>query len=311
MTTAEAGRADDLGRAVVYMILAAISLPLLNASAKYLTSEYHVLQIAWARYAGHFVYMFVAFAPRRGAALLRTSRWRMQLLRSSLLCAATLIYITALSDIALTTAAAISFTAPFIVTALAPAVLGERVDLRRWTAVAVGFAGALIVIRPGHAIDLAALLVLGSATASALYQLLSRKLAASEPADTSITYVAITGFVLLSFPLPFVWRTPETAADVALLAGLGLFGGLGHYCMGRAFELAPAPFVSPFTYLQLVGATLLGFLVFGHLPDAWVWAGALIIVASGAYILVAARGRAGGPKTPPRRAGRRAHRPQA
>ena len=137
--------------------------------------------------------------------------------------------------------------------------------------------------------DIAGLLVLGSAAASAVYQLLSRKLGASEPTDTSITYVAITGFVLLTFPLPLVWNTPQTAAEIALFAGLGLFGGIGHFCMGRAFELAPAPFVSPFTYLQLVGATLLGFLVFGDLPDAWVWAGSLTIVASGVYILVAAQ----------------------
>lgn len=276
---------------MLFMVLAAISLPLLNASAKFLTAEYHVLQITWARYAGHFVYMLVAFAPRRGAALLHTGEWRLQLLRSSLLCAATLIYITALGEVALTTAAAISFTAPFIVTALAPSVLGERVDLRRWLAIAVGFAGALIVIRPGGEMNLAALLVLGSAIASALYQLLSRKLASRDPADTSITYVAITGFVLLSGPLPFFWRTPETAGDIALFAGLGLFGGIGHYCMGRAFELAPAPFVSPFTYLQLVGATLLGFVVFGHLPDAWVWTGALTIVTSGIYILASSRRR--------------------
>ncbi|HSP26426.1 MAG TPA: DMT family transporter, partial [Saliniramus sp.] len=131
--------------------------------------------------------------------------------------------------------------------------------------------------------------VFGSATSAAFYQLLSRKLAARDPAETSITYIAVTGFLLMTIPLPFVWITPASATDALIFASLGLFGGFGHYFMVRAFELAPAPFVSPFNYLQLTGAVLLGYLVFGHLPDIWMWVGSLTIVASGIYILFSER----------------------
>ena len=145
-------------------------------------------------------------------------------------------------------------------------------------------------MRPGLGVGhSAAFLVFGSATTSALYQILTRKLAAHDPAETSITYIALAGFLITTVPLPFVWQTPASLFDCLVFLGLGLFGGFGHYFMVRAFELAPAPFVSPFNYGQLIGATLLSVVVFGQLPDVWVWAGALVIAGSGVLMLVAER----------------------
>lgn len=277
---------DDLGRAVLYMIVAMTLIPLLNASAKFLTTDYPIVQIVWARYAGHFVYMVLAFAPRRGASLLASSQPGMQLVRSTLLCISTAIYMTALHYVSLTTAAAISFTGPFMVAALAPLMLGERVGAMRWLAIGVGFLGALVVIRPGFGnFEAAAFLVFGSSLFSALYQIMTRKLAAHDRAETSITYIALAGFILTSIPLPFLWKTPQSMLDLLLFVGLGVFGGFGHYFLVRAFELAPAPFISPFNYGQLVGAALLGFVVFGQVPDIWVWIGSAIIAASGLFIL--------------------------
>lgn len=285
--------ADDLNRAVLYMLFAAVLIPLLNASAKYLTRDYPVIEITWARYAGHFVYMIIAFAPRRGLRLFKASRPALQLLRSTLLCVSTLIFITALRYVPLPTATAISFTAPFIVTALAPVLLREAVGLRRWAAVAAGFVGMLVVVRPGIAgANEAALLVLGSAFTSALYQLMTRKLAAHDPAETSITYIALAGFVVTTVPLPFVWVTPASALDAALFVGLGVFGGFGHYFMVRAFELAPAPVVSPFSYSHLMAAPFLSYVVFGQLADLWTGIGALIIVGSGLFMLLGERRQA-------------------
>ena len=106
-----------------------------------------------------------------------------------------------------------------------------------------------------------------------MYQLLTRKLAAHDLAETSITYIALAGFVLTTIPLPFVWKTSVSWHDALLFFGLGLFGGFGHYFIVRAYEIAPAPFVSPFNYLQLIGAALLGFVVFGQLPDVFVCGG--------------------------------------
>ena len=285
-TLRAAAPADDVRRAVLYMLYAAALIPLLNASGKVLTHDYSVIEIAWARYAGHFFYMLLVFAPRRGAALLITSRPVLQLVRSSLLFSSTLIYFSALAVVPLVTAAAISFMAPFIVTTLAPLVLREHVGLRRWVSVGLGFIGAMIVIRPGAAsFEWAALLVFASATGSALYQLLTRKLAAHDPAETSITYIALAGFLLSSLALPFAWRTPATLSDAALFVGLGLFGGFGHYFMVRAYELAPAPMIAPFNYAQLVGSVLLGVAVFGQFPDLWTWVGAALIVATGLFLI--------------------------
>jgi drug/metabolite transporter (DMT)-like permease len=189
------------------MAYAMALIPLLNASAKYLSRDYAIPEIVWARYAGHFFYMLIAFAPRRGIRLLITARPVMQLLRSTLLFASTALYFTAISYVPLPTAAAISFTGPFIVTILAPAVLGEVVGLRRWASVVLGFIGALVIVRPGmDANHWAAFLVFGSATTSALYQLFTRKLAAHDAAETSITYIALAGFVLASALLPFYWQ---------------------------------------------------------------------------------------------------------
>lgn len=290
MASAPQGQGDNLPRAVLYMILVALLIPLLNASAKYLAVSYPVIEITWARYAGHFFYMLLAFAPRLGPSLLATSRPWMQLIRSSLLCFSTLIFITALSHVPLTTATAISFTGPFIVTALAPLLLGEPVSARRWLFVVVGFIGALVILRPGFGdVNPAGLLVLASATFSALYQIMTRKLAALERAETSIIYIALAGFVLTSIPLPFVWVTPRSFTDFMLFIGLGVFGGFGHYFMVRAFELAPAPFVSPFNYLGLIGAAILSSIVFHQLPDIWVWTGALIIAGSGVLMLYGER----------------------
>jgi drug/metabolite transporter (DMT)-like permease len=277
------------------MLAAAVLIPLLNASAKYLAQSYPVLEITWARYAGHFVYMVAFFAPRRGLRLLACSRPGLQILRSTLLCLSTFIFISGLRYVPLPTAAAISFTGPFIVTALAPLVLGEAVGGWRWMAVALGFAGALVVVRPGlEGADPAALLFFGSAFTSALYQLLTRKLAAHDPAETSITYIALAGFVLTTLPLPLVWETPRSWGDAAIFLGLGLFGGFGHYFLVRAFEIAPAPFVSPFNYLQLIGAALLSVVIFGQFPDAFVWIGAAIIAASGLFMLSLERRKLGG-----------------
>ena len=277
---------DDYTRAVLFMMLAAAFIPLLNAAIKYLAPTYPIIELLWARYAGHLGFMLIVFAPRHGRALLASTRPGLQIVRSLLFCSSTFLMFYALGHVPLATAAAISFTAPLIVTALSPLVLGERAELARVVAVTAGFLGALIVVRPGSgALHWAAFLIFGSATSSALTQMLSRKLVRYDSPETSNTYMVVAGFVLATIPLPFFWQPPADVWDAFLFVMLGVLGGLGHYCLVRAFELAPAPFVSPFNYAQILGAALLGFLVFGQLPDLWTWIGAGVIAASGLYIL--------------------------
>ncbi len=287
---APAGPPDQPRRAVAFVLAAVAVLPLINACAKYL-ADYSVFQITWVRYAGHFAFMLLVFLPRSGLDLLRSSCLGLQLTRSALHCTSAVMTFYALAFVPLPTATAISFTAPLIVTALAPLVLGERVRGAHWIAVLVGFAGALVLIRPTGDGDRAAMLILLlNAGFSAVIQLLSRKVSRFDGAATSNTYMVLVGFVLMTAPLPFVWRSPDDAVDVAVFAGLGVAGGIGHYLLVRAYELAPASFVSPFTYAQLLGATLISALVFDQLPDAWTWVGAAIIAGSGWYILRRQRG---------------------
>jgi drug/metabolite transporter (DMT)-like permease len=277
---------ENYARAVLFMLLVAVAFPLLNACIKHLVVTYPVAELLWARYAGHLGFMLVVFAPRYGRSLLASSRPGLQTLRSLLFCGSSFLMFYALGFVPLATAAAISFTAPLIVTAASPFLLGERVGLARWLAVAAGFMGALIVVRPGTgALHWAAFLIFGSAAASASTQLLSRKLAGHDSPETSNTYMVLAGFLITTIALPFVWQPPADHWDTLLFVSLGALGGLGHYWLVRAFELAPASFVSPFNYAQILGAALLSGVVFGQAPDIWTWSGAAIITGSGLFIL--------------------------
>lgn len=273
-------------RGIFFMVAAVAVFPFLNVSVKYLAADYDIAQIVWARYAGHFAFMLLVFLPAYGRRLFATARPGLQILRSVLLFASTSFYFSALGFISIPTAASISFTGPLIVTALAVPMLGEHVGIRRWSAVLIGFVGALIIIRPGlGGTHWAAGLVLGSAACYALYQILTRKLTGQDAAATTITYAAVVGVAAASLATPFIdWRLPADATDWLLFIGLGVFGGLGHWCVVMAFQYAPVPVVSPFGYGQLVGATVLGYAIFGDFPDALTWLGAAIIIGSGLYI---------------------------
>jgi drug/metabolite transporter (DMT)-like permease len=267
------------------MMVAMALLPCLNAAAKALGHGYPTLEIVWARYAGHFAYMCLFFVPQRGLSLFATQHLGTHVLRSSLLILATGVYFSALYYTALPTAATISFVSPFIVTALAGSMLGEPVGPRRWSAAGVGFLGALVILRPGSGVvHMASLLVLISAAANALYQILTRRLADTETAETSNTYIAVVGFVLTSLAVPFVFVPPRSLLDLLLLVSLGAFGGFGHYFVVKALEWGPAAVIAPLNYAQLVVTVLLGYAFFGEFPDGWTWLGAAIIIASGLYI---------------------------
>ncbi|HWI29271.1 MAG TPA: DMT family transporter [Stellaceae bacterium] len=279
-------RGHNIGRAIFYMALAMSLIPCLNASAKYLGRSYPTVEIVWARYAGHFAYMVIVFFPRRGPRLFYTTRFWIQVLRSALLVTATGVYFTALHYTDLPMAAVISFSSPFMMTALSGVMLGEPVGPRRWAAVGVGFLGAMLILRPGTGVvHLASFLVLISAACNALYQLLTRSLAARDSAETSNTYIAVVGFVFTSLIVPFFWQTPRSFLDLALFVGLGIFGGFGHYFIVKALEWGPAAVVAPFNYGQLIGTVIIGYFAFAEWPDAWTWAGAAVIICSGLYIL--------------------------
>ena len=277
--------ATNTVRGIGFMCLAVMLFPFLNAIVKYLGADYAMTQVIWLRYLGHFALMLIIFLPFHGRAFFRTKNLGAQVIRSLLLLGSTSCYFMALTYLPLTTAASISFTSPLIVTALSVPFLGEKVGPRRWAAICVGFIGAMIIIRPGgadfHGVEL---LVVCSATFYSFFQVLTRKLAGQDSPATTIIYTAVFGGLITSFIGPFYWVTPVVQFDWVLFAAMGLFGGLGHLFVVKAFQWAEVSAVSPFAYGQLVGAVILGFFIFGEFPDMWTWVGSAIIVSCGAYI---------------------------
>ncbi|NQW12287.1 MAG: DMT family transporter [Alphaproteobacteria bacterium] len=285
VSTAASRQSQDTLRAILFMALAINLFPFMNVAAKFLSADYPTVQIVWARYAGHLVFVLLMFMPRRGLALLRASRPGVHIGRSLLMFVSTVCFFSALRWIEVPTASAINFTSPLIVTALAAPLLGEVVGIRRWGAVMVGFVGALVIIRPGGGeTHWAMFLILGTALSYAGYQIATRKFATADPPETSITYISFVGAALASLALPFEWVTPHSIRDALLFALLGVIGGLGHYFVIRAFQLGEASMLSPFNYGQLIMATVLSLFVFGTFPDTWTLIGASVIVASGLYI---------------------------
>lgn len=273
-------------RGILYVVLATVLFVLMNSAVKFLSAHLPPLELIWARTLGHLVFVVALFAPARGGwRLLATRRPLVQVARSLLLLASTSFFFTAIGRVPLADATAVSFTSPFIVAALAGPILGERVGAGHWISIALGFVGALIVIRPGgQATDPHLFLVVGSAACYALYQILTRLVTGVDTPETTVTYSALVGTLLLSALVPFVWTTPARPSHWAILATLGLLGGLGHYCVARALLWGPASIIAPFHYVQLVGAALIGYVVFGDVPTVWTWAGAGIIIGSGLYI---------------------------
>jgi drug/metabolite transporter (DMT)-like permease len=265
--------------------MAGACFALMLGAAKVLATTYSSLQISWARAFGHIVFLLIAFLPRHGLAVLRTRRLVTQLTRSALLFTSNLLSFLALAFIPLAKQASISQTAPLIVTLLAGPMLGERTTLPRVIALACGFAGVLVVIRPGTVVfHWASLAVVVSAAAYAVYQILTRRVAGLESPETSALYSSVVGAFGMLVVMPFVWITPEGWLDLLLFCSVGVLGALGHYCIAIAFGFGPANILSPFQYFQLLAAAAVGFFVFGEAPDGFTWLGAAVIVASGLYI---------------------------
>ncbi|MBY0321102.1 MAG: DMT family transporter [Reyranella sp.] len=272
-------------RAIVAIILSVMCFSVLNAMSKTLGQFLPVIEVIWARYAFAFLLMLAMFLPRAGLKLFTFHNVGSQVVRGLLLFFSSYLYFNGIVVLPLATAASISLTSPLIVTALSARFLNEPVGPRRWAAVAVGFIGALIVVRPGQAhFDWHMLLIVGSTLCSAFYQLFSRRYGQTERPDASATMATIVGTVMATPFLPFEWVTPWPSWHWALMAGMGVMAGVGHYFVTIAYSQAPAAVIAPFNYLQLVGAALLGYLLFGDMPDFWSWVGAGVIVCSGLYI---------------------------
>jgi drug/metabolite transporter (DMT)-like permease len=273
-------------KGIVLMCAALFCFALLDTIAKWLTGQMPVLQVVWARYASHFFIGFLFVNPWTVPGLFETRRPWLQLGRSALLFLSTAINFIALNFLQLDETTAIMFTTPFFIALFAGPILGEWIGWRRWLAILVGFAGALVVIRPGSgALHPTAFLSLAGACCYALYNISTRALAPYDSTQTTITYSALVGVLVATLPLPWVWQTPTEPLVISGMVAVGFFGLIGHTFLIIAHRFAPAGVLAPFIYFQIVWVSLTSFAVFGHLPTSWTIAGALIVIASGLYLL--------------------------
>ena len=273
---------------IAFIVLSSVIFaPLTQTVTKFLAEAFPIIQIMFFRSLGQTVWMFVFFWPSHRIEMFRSKRPVLQILRSGLLFVSAMLWVAAVAEVPLTTASAINFTAPIMVVILSIPLLGERVGIHRWAAVAVGFIGAMIVIQPGAGeVPVEVFYLAGAAFLFALYQIMTRKLTAIDSDATSSVYTVIVALVVSAALVPWHFEMPTT--DTALVwtafAASGLLGGVRHFLVIKAYANAPASVISPFFYGELVGVATLGYLVFGDVPAQTTWLGAVVIVASGLYI---------------------------
>lgn len=269
------------------MLAANFFFAVVDSSSKWLlTLGYAALQLAFFRYFSQFA-VTSALLLWRGTGGLRQARPLMPrlILRGSLLVISTMCNFIALKYLSLTVTSAIMFSSPILVCALSWPLLGERVGPYRWIAVAFGFAGVLVVIRPfGADLNAAAFLMVAAALGLALYSIMTRKLAADVAPLTMQFVLGLTGTLVLA---PFAWAfwvPPGGLGHLALMLSLGCFAWFGHELLIRAHQVAEANYLMPYSYSYLIYMSAFGYLLFGDLPDGWTILGALMISVSGLVI---------------------------
>jgi drug/metabolite transporter (DMT)-like permease len=268
----------------LWMCGAACAFALMVNLVRHLTQSLDPLQVVFFRNAFGLLAM-LPWLLRHGLGVLRTDRIGLHALRAAIGIVAMVCWFTTLALLPLAQATALSFTAPIFTSILAMLLLGEAMRARRWTATAIGFAGALIILRPGvDSLHPAALLAILTALVWALSSILVKVMARTESAGAVVTYLVLFSTPFSLAAALFVWQTP-TLAQLALAAVLGAAGSAGHFCMTRALASADAGAVMPFDYLRLPVVAAIAYIAFGEVPDLWVWLGGAVIAASGLYIV--------------------------
>lgn len=265
---------------------------LLDGSAKWLVGSVPVVVVVWLRFFIHVLIGGAILFPLRGLALVRTRHMRWHLVRAVMFCTMTAMNFWALQYLQLTVTSTIFFVIPILIALMAVPLLGEKLDRARWIAILAGFAGVLVVVRPGGAdFHPAMLLSLANAFLYAVYNMMTRRLAAYDSPET-IQYLPAVGATILLAPFALAgWESPEGWTEWTVACLLGVFGGLGHYLLALAHRYAPASVLAPFLYQQVIYMAIFGYAVFGDVPSTGVWIGAAIVAASGLYLFARERAR--------------------
>jgi drug/metabolite transporter (DMT)-like permease len=268
----------------IALVVAAVAcFGALDTTTKYVSVSVPLLMALWCRYAFQAVATTLTVLPGRGMSVWRTRNPRFQWLRGALLLTSSLLAFASLKYMPVGEFTAIVMITPLAITVLAATVLKERVSAMRWALVAGGFAGTLLIIRPGaDAFQWASLMPLALVGTNAWFQVLTSKMARTEDPVTMHLYTGWVGTLMASLGLPFVWTTLQSWWLWALLCFMGAMAAIGHYLLILAYQRAPAATLTPYLYTQIGFAMLGGWMVFSHLPDRSSMAGIVTIAVCGA-----------------------------
>jgi drug/metabolite transporter (DMT)-like permease len=270
-------------RGIAMTLTAMLLFGLMDAASKYLSVRYSTPQVLWLRYLFTIPLLLAVLPPRKFIGSMRSHRPGLQCCRALLLATEIGLVIWAFGRLPLADVHAVLALTPLVVTGLSVPLLGEQVGPRQWAAVAAGFLGALIVLRPGFGVmQPSTLVVLVAVLLYALYQVLTRLVGRGDTAETSLLWQIVIGAVVLSGIAPFQWRPPALEHWPLFVLAAAL-GGAGHFLLIRALQLAPVAVTQPFTYTLLLWAVVIGYLSFGDVPDRWTLVGAAVVIAAGSY----------------------------
>jgi drug/metabolite transporter (DMT)-like permease len=277
---------------VALMVVAMGVLPLLDVCAKFLgQGGIPILQIVWARMFFGAVFTLPFAWQVAGTRALWPDRPGFHAARAAFLVGSTACFFGAITFMPIADSLAIFFVQPLLITALSPLLLKEHVGPRRWAAVAIGFCGTLIIIRPGlQEFNPGMALAFASGSCMALYMLITRRLAREESALMTTFHTSIMGAAMMSLTLPFLWQAPNLA-EWGLLVLLAAIAVVGHFLIARAYTMAEASLLAPLAYTEMIMATFAGWWFFGEMPDAWTFLGVAILIACAIYISIRERVR--------------------
>jgi len=280
-------------KAIVLITCAVLCFTIGDAITKFTTQRYSVPVLVFARYIVQFIAMLAWLGPRMRVRLLRTRRPRFQVFRGMLLVCSSLLFVTALRSLPLAETTALNYSTPLIVVILGRLLLGEPMTAPRVAFVVAGAVGMLMIVQPGSAVfHGAALIGIAAAIFYAGYQITTRMLAGEDPL-VLLFYPALIGTVVLTVLTPtFDWPASMPWTHLLLVVCVGLTATAGHFLFILAFRLAPASALTPFTYVQLVFAMLLGFALYGDFPNTLRIAGMALIAGSGLVMTLHERRRA-------------------
>jgi len=271
-------------KAIILNASAWMIVPVMDAFAKHLSSSMDVLQITWARYFFTVVFTLSLMLIFYRKTLVWSKKPTLQLIRGLIFVFSTYLFFYAISEISLPKALTLAFVAPICVTALSPFFLNEKVGLKRWTAVSMGFIGTLIVIRPGFIeFNLATFAALGNGICYGFYLIMTRKLSTSDNSLLTLLFSGVVGTIIISLFMPSVWVNPSVNQWI-MMALIGFIASIAHLFIILSLKYADASKLAPLGYTEIITNIIISYYFFYELPDNWTYLGLFIIVLSGIYI---------------------------